>query len=107
MHSQARIRLADLMFIFFRCYLLTQKLTYGRRNSCIPHWLISKVGTFPRTDSQISSKEHVEKPRNLVADVKSEAFSNNHMPGCSKSFIQSFLDHLGSRLIVIDVFFTG
>ena len=69
---------------------------------------LSKVRTFPGTNSQISSKEHVEKPAqkknlkwhtllflycffikpwNFVADVKSEAFPNYHMPGCSKSFI--------------------
>ena len=69
---------------------------------------LSKVRTFPGTNSQISSKEHVEKPAqkknlkwhtllflycffikpwNFVADVESESFPNYHMPGCSKSFI--------------------
>ena len=81
------------------------------------------TGTFPGTNTQISSKEHVEKSRDLVRDIETKALPNDHVPSCSKPFVQGFFNHLSGlqqetcldentflslyRLIIIEIFLTG
>ena len=52
------------------------------------------TGTFPGTNTQISSKEHVEKSRDLIRDIESKALPDDNVPGGSKPFVQGFFNHL-------------
>ena len=52
------------------------------------------TGTFPGTNTQISSKKHVEQSWDLVRDVKTETFADDNVPGSAKSLVKTFFDHL-------------